>query len=75
MPYKPLEIDTQALTIMGVPFSDEKALNRVSDALGSNMFEGFEPTPKSITIIRDYLSDEITLAQLIQLAKDKAYAQ
>ena len=38
------------------------------------MFEGFEPTPKSIEIIRDYLADTITIEQLEKLAKEKAYA-
>jgi putative transcriptional regulator len=38
------------------------------------MFEGFNPTPKSIEIIRDYLSGEISIGQLIRLTKEKAYA-
>jgi putative transcriptional regulator len=38
------------------------------------MFEGFEPTPKGIEIIRDYISDKITFGQLIKLTKEKAYA-
>jgi hypothetical protein len=38
------------------------------------MFEGFTPTPRSIEIIRDYLSDKISLGQLVQLIKEKAYA-
>jgi hypothetical protein len=35
------------------------------------MFEGFNPTPKSIEIIRDYLADNITLGQLIEKQKEK----
>jgi hypothetical protein len=38
------------------------------------MFEGFTPTPKSIEIIRDYLSDKISLEQVVQLIREKAYA-
>ncbi|GBR75151.1 antitoxin VbhA-like [Candidatus Termititenax aidoneus] len=74
MTYKALEIDNANLTIMGVHFSSRKALQKTADAIGSNMFEGFEPTQKTITIIRDYLANKITLAQLVQLAKQKDYA-
>jgi len=74
MAYKPIEIDRQNLTIMGIRFSDIDTLNSAANAIGSNMFEGFEPTTKSIEIIRDYLSHKITLEQLIKLSKDKAYA-
>jgi hypothetical protein len=74
MAYKPIEIDRQNLTIMGVRFSDIDTLNSAANAIGSNMFEGFEPTTRSIEIIRDYLSQKITLEQLIKLSKDKAYA-
>ncbi|MDR3244203.1 MAG: antitoxin VbhA family protein [Elusimicrobiota bacterium] len=75
MSYKPIKIDRENLTIMGVKFSDLDTLNSAANAIGSNMFEGFEPTPKSVEIIRDYISDKITLSQLIQLAKDRVYAQ
>jgi putative transcriptional regulator len=37
------------------------------------MFEGFEPTPKGVEIIRDYVIGKITLPELIKFAKDKAY--
>jgi putative transcriptional regulator len=74
MAYKPIEIDRQNLTIMGIRFSDLDTLNSAANAIGSNMFEGFEPTTRSIEIIRDYLSKKITLEQLIKLSKDKAYA-
>ena len=74
MAYKPIEIDRQNLTIMGVQFPDLDALNSAANAIGSNMFEGFEPTPKSIELIRDYLSEKVTLGQLVQLTKEKAYA-
>jgi putative transcriptional regulator len=74
MAYKPIEIDRQRLTIMGVRFSDLDTLNSAANAIGSNMFEGFEPTPKSIELIRDYLYEKVTLGQLVQLTKEKAYA-
>jgi len=72
--YKPIEINRENLTIMGVHFPDLKTLNSTADAIGSNMFEGFEPTEKRVAIIRDYVLGKITLPQLAQIAKDKAYA-
>jgi hypothetical protein len=61
MAYTQIPIDEDNLTLLGVAFPD------------SNMFEGFEPTPRSIEIIRDYVTDKITLLELIQLAKEKTY--
>jgi putative transcriptional regulator len=74
MPFKPVEINRENLTLMGVRFPDLKTLNSTADAIGSNMFEGFEPTEKNVEIIRDYVLGKITLPQLAQIAKDKAYA-
>jgi hypothetical protein len=74
MPYTPIEIDRKKLTIMGVNFNSVNNFDAAVNALGTVMFEGFDPTPRSIEIIRDYLADNITLGQLIQLTKEKAYA-
>jgi hypothetical protein len=74
MPYTPIEIDRKKLTIMGVNFSSVNNFEAAVNALGTVMFEGFDPTPRSIEIIRDYLSDKITLGQLVQLTREKAYA-
>jgi hypothetical protein len=74
MPYTPIEIDRKTLTIMGINFNSVNNFEAAVNALGTVMFEGFDTTPKSIEIIRDYLSDKITLKQLVQLAKDRAYA-
>jgi len=73
--YKTIEINRNDLTIMGVKFPDLQTLENSASAIGSNMFEGFEPTPKSIEIIRDYITNKISFLQLIQIAKNKAYAQ
>lgn len=70
--YYAIDIDRDKLTIMGVEFSDIKTLETTANALGSNMFEGFRPTPKSIEIIRDYIIGEIEFNDLIYLAKDKS---
>jgi len=74
MPYTPVEIDRKKLTVMGVNFNSVNNFEAAVNALGTVMFEGFDPTPRSIEIIRDYLSDKITLGQLAQLTRDKAYA-
>ena len=71
--FNPIEIDRSNLTIMGVKFSDLKSLESTANALGSNMFEGYEPTPKGIEIIRDYVTEKITLPELVAFAKEKAY--
>lgn len=71
--YNTIEIDRDKLTIMGVEFSDLKTLESTASAIGSNMFEGFKPTPKGVRIIRDYVIGEITLTELVKLAKEKAY--
>jgi len=56
-----------------VKFSDLKTLENTANAIGSNMFEGFKPTPKGIEIIRDYVIGKITLTEFIKFAKEKAY--
>jgi putative transcriptional regulator len=71
--FNPIEIDRSNLTIMGVKFSDLKSLESTANALWSNMFEGYEPTPKGIEIIRDYVTGKITLTELVAFAKEKAY--
>lgn len=71
--YNTIEINRKELTIMGVKFSDLQTLERTANAIGSNMFEGFEPTQKSIEITRDYVLGKISLSELVVLAKEKAY--
>jgi len=74
MPYTSIEIDRKKQTIMGVNFSSVNNFDAAVNALGTVMYEGFDPTPKSIEIIRDYLANKITLGQLVQLTREKAYA-
>ena len=71
--FKTIDIDRTNLTIMGVKFADFKTLEGTANALGSNMFEGFKPTPKGIVIIRDYVMGKISLNELVIFAKEKAY--
>ena len=71
--FNTIEIDRAKLTIMGVKFLDLKTLESTANALGSNMFEGFNPTPKGNEIIRDYVAGKISMSELVILAKEKAY--
>ena len=71
--FNTIEIDRNILTIMGVKFTDLRTLESTANAIGSNMFEGFKPTPKGIEIIRDYVTGKISLSQLVIFAKKKAY--
>ena len=71
--FNTIEIDRNRLTIMGVKFPDLKTLESTANAIGSNMFEGYQPTPKGIEIIRDYMIGKITLTELVIFAKEKAY--
>jgi len=71
--YKTIEIDRNKLTIMGVKFSDIETLESTANAIGSNMFEGFKPTQKSVEIIRDYVLGKISLNDLIIFTKKKEY--
>ncbi len=73
--FKTIEIDRNKLTIMGVRFSNLEILEITANAIGSKMFEGFEPTPKGVEIIRDYVAEKISLTELIKFAKEKSYAK
>jgi len=68
--YKPIQIDRNALTIMGVPFPDLATLNSTANAIGSNMFEGFEPTEKLIRLYLDYKTGKIGNTQLLVNLKE-----
>ena len=63
--YKTLEIDRKNLTIMGVKFADLKTLESTANAMGTNMFEGFEPTKELIQIYVDWKSGLINEALLL----------
>ncbi len=69
--YHPIAIDQKKLTIMGVVFPDVESFNSAAASIGSNMFEGFEPTKDGIALIRDYITDKITFTQFIAAVKNK----
>ena len=68
--YKPIHIDRKNLTIMGVSFPDLITLNRTAYAIGSNMFEGFEPTEKIIRLYLDCKTGKISNTQLLVNLKE-----
>jgi putative transcriptional regulator len=70
--YNPIEINRQDLTIMGVAFPDLQTLDSTAYAIGSNMYEGFEPTANRIALIRDYVMNKISFLQFVQSAKNYA---
>jgi len=63
--YRPIQIDRKNLTIMGVQFPDLATLDSTASAIGSNMFEGFEPTEKLIRLYLDYRTGKIGNTQLL----------
>ena len=70
--FNTIEINRSNLTTVGVKFSDFKTIESTANALVSNMFEGFKPTPKGIEIIRDYVTGKISLTELVAFTKQKA---
>jgi putative transcriptional regulator len=73
--YKPIEVDRERLTIMGVPFPDMETLESAAAAIGSQMFEGYEPTANGVAVFRDLMLKKLTPAQFIQTVKAGFYAQ
>jgi len=72
--YKPIVIDRKNLTIMGVPFPDAETLESAATAIGSQMFEGYEPTPSSVAVFRDRMLKKLTPTQFIQTVKAGLHA-
>ncbi|MEN9446845.1 MAG: hypothetical protein RJA25_134 [Bacteroidota bacterium] len=58
--YKIIDIDRNNLTLMGVQFSDLKTLENTANAIGTNMFEGFEPTKELIQLYVDWKSNMVS---------------
>lgn len=63
--YKAIEIDRKNLTLLGVKFTDLKTLENTANAIGSNMFEGFEPTTELIQLYVDWNSGVISESELL----------
>lgn len=63
--YKKIEIDRENLTMLGVKFSDLRTLESAANAIGSNMFEGFEPTTELIQLYVDWSSGVIPESEFL----------
>ena len=63
--YKVIDIDRVNLTIMGVKFTDLNSLESTANAIGTNMFEGFEPTKEIIQLYVDWKKGTISETNLL----------
>ena len=63
--YTPLDINRENLTIMGIEFPDLRALESAANAIGSNMFEGFEPSSELVQLYIDLKNKLISDSDLI----------
>jgi putative transcriptional regulator len=75
MTFKPLTVDKEKLTIEGVQFPNLGTLEAMSEAIGSNMYEGWEPTPRKIELCRDHYLGKITSDELLELLKEELYGK
>jgi putative transcriptional regulator len=55
---------------MGVPFPDTETLERTARALGTNMFEGFEPTAKLVQFYLNWRTGKISESDFLQKLKE-----
>jgi hypothetical protein len=63
--YKTIDIDRENLTLMGVKFSDLRTLENTANAIGTNMFEGFEPTKELVQLYVDWKTGTISDSDLL----------
>jgi hypothetical protein len=63
--YKTIDIDRKNLTLMGVKFSDLRTLENTAKAIGTNMFEGFEPTRELVQLYVDWKAGIISESELL----------
>ena len=67
--YRTIQLDRKNLTMMGVSFPDLPTLDRTASSIGSNMFEGFEPTEKLLRLYLEHKAGKIGNAQLLARLK------
>ncbi len=60
--YNPLKTDRENISIMGVKFPDLVSLEATTKAIGSNMHEGFEPSPALIQLYLEWKQGRINPA-------------
>jgi len=64
--YKTIDIDRKNLTLMGVKFPDLKTLENTANAIGTNMFEGFEPTKELVQLYISWKTGIISESDLLK---------
>lgn len=65
-----IDFDRKNLTIMGIKFPDALSLELTANAIASNMYEGFCPTPKLIELYRDYRIGKLSSTDLVKGIKN-----
>jgi putative transcriptional regulator len=70
MAYKPIEVNRENLTILGVPFPDLETLESAASAIGTNMFEGFEPTVKLVQFYLNWRTGKINDSDFLVKLKE-----
>lgn len=65
-----IAFDRKTLQVSGVKLPDVS----FASAIASQMYEGFNPTTKSIAIMTDAANGRISVAELAEIAKNKLYA-
>jgi putative transcriptional regulator len=70
MAYKPIEVNRENLTIMGVPFPDMETLESAAQALGTNIFEVFEPTAKIVQFYLNWRTGKINDSDFLVKLKE-----
>lgn len=63
--YREIDIDRENLTLMGVQFPSLAALENTANAIGSNMFEGFEPTKELVQLYVDWKLGSLTESEFL----------
>ena len=63
--YREIDIDREKLTLMGVKFPSLTALESTANAIGSNMFEGFEPTKELVQLYVDWKMGSLTESEFL----------
>jgi len=67
--YNPLKIDRENISMMGVKFPDLASLEATAKAIGSNMYEGFEPSPALIQLYLEWKQGKISPAVFLERLK------
>jgi len=58
--YREIDIDRENLTLMGVKFPTLYALESTANAIGSNMFEGFEPSTELVQLYVNWKTGSVS---------------